>query len=299
MEKRDESPPQGEELENLNQVDAETSPANNEKSHQHVASEESRKKLRWHQDDSDRAGHHSLDVNRPPVSHSNGSSLAKKERSQSVPIVRQDGNELAPESPLPIHAPTNIQSSRQRAVRASAEFDRRFDGPFGRPSLAMTRRISSHQEESTAQQQTPGLPNDQGENPTASLGSGPQLLEPKPPPLDYTLRTRKMSIFIFWSFIIFDSVVMPLGLYFGLWYGVGPGANTPTEKNEVLSANAVFSIVTAAIGGASIVEYAVRFWRLYKKNSTCRVIGARRWYLDLFHWNYSLAWIIVMFELIM
>ncbi|KAF3765661.1 hypothetical protein M406DRAFT_231875, partial [Cryphonectria parasitica EP155] len=109
----------------------------------------------------------------------------------------------------------------------------------------------------------------------------------EPPPLNYTLHTRKKAIFIFWSFIIFDSVVMPIALYFGLWYG-----------GEVLSANAVFSIVTAAIGGASILEYCIRFWRLYKKSSTCRVIGARRWYLDLFHWNYSLAWIIIMLELI-
>jgi hypothetical protein len=29
------------------------------------------------------------------------------------------------------------------------------------------------------------------------------------------------------------------------------------------------------------------------------VIGARRWYLDAFHWNYSLGWIVVMLELIM
>lgn len=88
---------------------------------------------------------------------------------------------------------------------------------------------------------------------------------------------------------------MPIALYFGLWYGVGPGT---TNGHKVLSANAVFSIVTAAIGGASILEYFIRFWRLYKKTSTCRVIGARRWYLDLFHWNFSLAWIIIMFELI-
>lgn len=131
-----------------------------------------------------------------------------------------------------------------------------------------------------------------------SAASTPEVLEPEPPPLNYTLRTRKRAIFIFWTFIIFDSVVMPIALYFGLWYGAGPGANTPTHKGEVLSANAVFSIVTAAIGGASIIEYCIRFWRLYKKNSTCRVIGARRWYLDLFHWNFSLAWIIVMIELI-
>jgi hypothetical protein len=91
---------------------------------------------------------------------------------------------------------------------------------------------------------------------------------------------------------------MPIALYFGLWYGVGPGTNTPTEKKEKLSANTVFSIVTAAIGGASILEYFLRFWRLYKKGSVCRVIGAHRWYLDWFHWNFTLAWLIIMIELI-
>lgn len=300
MEKHDDVSLRGEELENMSPARSDAMTANNETTRQPpVANEERRKQLQWQQDESGRSGHRSLDVGRPPVSHDDQSPMTKEERSYSVPALRQDGNELGPEKPLPIHAPTNVQSSRQRAVRSSAEFDRRFDGPFGRPSLAMTRRISSHQEETPAQQQASSLPDGVVDNATTSVGSGPELLEPRPPPLNYTLRTRKMAIFIFWSFIIFDSVVMPIGLYFGLWYGVGPGANTPTEKKEVLSANAVFSIVTAAIGGASIVEYAVRFWRLYKKSSTCRVIGARRWYLDLFHWNYSLAWIIVMFELIM
>lgn len=108
-----------------------------------------------------------------------------------------------------------------------------------------------------------------------------------PPPLDYDLRSRKRSIAIFWTLILIDSIVMPLGLYFGLWYGTN------------LTPNTVFSIVTAALGGASIFEYVVRFWRLWKKGSTCRVIGGRRAYLDWFHWNFSLSWVIIMVELIM
>lgn len=80
----------------------------------------------------------------------------------------------------------------------------------------------------------------------------------------------------------------------------------------------VFSITTAAIGTVSVVEYFIRFRRLWRRGSTCRVIGARRWYvslrtakrllstaacslsqqLDWFHWNLSLAWIAVMIELI-
>jgi len=107
-----------------------------------------------------------------------------------------------------------------------------------------------------------------------------------PPSLDYDLRSRWKSITIFWGLILFDSIAMPLALYFGLWYGTS------------LSPNAVFSIVTAALGGISIFEYALRFWRLFKKGSTCRVIGGRRAYLDWFHWNFTLAWVIIMIELI-
>ena len=104
---------------------------------------------------------------------------------------------------------------------------------------------------------------------------------------NYTLHTRYLSITIFWSLILIDSIAMPIALYFGLWYGTS------------LSPNAVFSIVTAALGGVSIIEYVLRFWRLWKKGSTCRVIGARRAYLDYFHWNFSAAWFVVMVELIM
>ncbi|KAK5279673.1 hypothetical protein LTR16_007482, partial [Cryomyces antarcticus] len=70
---------------------------------------------------------------------------------------------------------------------------------------------------------------------------------------------------------------MPIALYFGLFYGTS------------LSHNAVFSISTAALGGVSIIEYFLRFWRLWKKGSTCRVVGAHRAYLDWFHWNFSFA----------
>lgn len=291
MEKHEQEPLQGDELENMPPAHGRPQPLSS------PAAEKPRTSLHSHRNKApSRAGRYSLDVGRPPPTHENAHHKSKDDRSYSVPVLGEDGIELGPEQPLPIHAPTNVQSSRQRALRSSAEFDRRFDGPFGRPSISMARRMSSQLENVHAVSDGPEsvLPGAEGENQTASAGSGQELLEPKPPPLNYTLRTRKMSIFIFWSLIIFDSVVMPIALYFGLWYGVGPPA-----KKQVLSANAVFSIVTAAIGGASIVEYAVRFWRLYKKSSTCRVIGARRWYLDLFHWNYSLAWIIVMFELIM
>lgn len=65
-----------------------------------------------------------------------------------------------------------------------------------------------------------------------------------------------------------------------------------------MSANTVFSIVTAAVGGMSIFEYFLRAWKLVRKTSTCRVAGAKWWHLDAFHWNFTLGWLIIMIELI-
>jgi hypothetical protein len=95
----------------------------------------------------------------------------------------------------------------------------------------------------------------------------------RPPPLNYSLRPRKKAIFWFWTLIFLDCVCMPIGLYFGMWYGL---------TRDQLSANAVFSISTALLGTVSIVEYFIRFRRLWRKNSNCRVIGAQRHYVRLF-----------------
>jgi hypothetical protein len=92
----------------------------------------------------------------------------------------------------------------------------------------------------------------------------------RPPPLNYSLRTRTKAIFWFWTLIFVDCVLMPIGLYFGMWYGL---------TRDQLSANAVFSISTALLGTVSIVEYFIRFARLWRKNSNCRVIGAQRHYV--------------------
>lgn len=237
-------------------------------------------------------GRHSLDVGR----NFELASKTKDERSHSLPALNDDVRQ--PHSPPPTHAPTNANSSGQRAVRSSVEFDRRFDGPYARPSISIARRKSSQQARLDAEQVVEAVEGQEpGSDASAMSGAAPQLLEPRPPPLNYTLHTRYWAIFIFWFFIIFDSVVMPIALYYGLWYGVGPGSVKEGEKST-MSANTVYTVVTAAIGGASILEYFVRFWRLWKKGSVCRVIGAHRWYLDAFHWNYTLAWLIIMVELI-
>lgn len=134
---------------------------------------------------------------------------------------------------------------------------------------------------------------------------------PGPPSLGYSLyaKHRRRNIFIFWSLVAFDSVAMPIILYFVLWY------------HTSLSPNAVFSIVTAAVGGVSIVDYGWRLWKLVKRDSNCRVRDTGRYHvstsyspsspqpassvkaasnpqLDFFHWCFTLMWMILMIELI-
>ncbi|ORY70896.1 uncharacterized protein BCR38DRAFT_453594 [Pseudomassariella vexata] len=235
--------------------------------------------------------------NIPDVPSPNGFFDERKAQSAPDAINKPNsGNQRPPTSPAsPLSSPVQtratidvLRTPPKTNPRPSIEFDRRYDGPFGRPSVAMARRPSLPP--------LRGLVNDAETDAIqlAYVGREVGPFQPLPPSLNYTLRTRKMAIFLFWTIIVFDSVAMPVALYFGLWYGVGPG----NPNNEKLSANTVFSIVTAAIGGASIVEYFVRFWRLYRKESTCVVLGAHRWYLDSFHWNFSFAWIVVMIELI-
>ena len=231
--------------------------------------------------------------------HTDDSELRKDSSDQhnvSSPVTKgRKSVQLPRESESAPRRSTQIARDH-RAPRSSQDFDVRRDGPYGRPSLTMVRRRSSGANVALS----PDAIRTQSEghlDPTApdvealegyqTAEESRPLYEPEPPPLNYSLWDRRWFIAFFWSMILVDCIAAPIVLYFCLWYLTD------------LSPNAVFSIVTAALGGVSIVEYFVRFWRLWKKSSTCRVLGARRKYLDWFHWNFTLGWVIILLELIM
>ncbi|QIW99932.1 hypothetical protein AMS68_005450 [Peltaster fructicola] len=116
------------------------------------------------------------------------------------------------------------------------------------------------------------------------------LFQPEPPPLNYDLWSRKWWIIFFWSFVIFDTIICPVGLYFGLWYGL--------YVEGKMSANTVFTIVTAALGGAAIIDFVLRSYRLVWRTEY-RVIDAKgRWTLDFFHWSFLGGWGVILVLLI-
>ena len=178
-----------------------------------------------------------------------------------------------------MQAPARQSTDLSRTGRPSLSSPRQSTGG-GRPSLSFIRRKSSAQttELDGRSSSAPPLPTipiteDGTVEPAGiaadAIDSSPSMsvVDSAPPPLEYSLRVRKLYIFIFWSLVFIDSIAMPIALYFGLFYGTN------------LSHNTVFSISTAALGGVSIIEYFLRFWRLWKKGSTCRAIGARRAYV--------------------
>ncbi|KAL6230872.1 hypothetical protein BDW75DRAFT_55824 [Aspergillus navahoensis] len=121
---------------------------------------------------------------------------------------------------------------------------------------------------------------------TAEAPACPEGSTSEPPPLPYSLRDRKKSIAFFWFLFVLDCTAQPLGLYFGLWYGTD------------LSHNLVFTIVTISLGGISVFEYFYRLYNLFRSDSTTRPLNARKSWLDFFHINFTIVWLILAVELI-
>lgn len=226
--------------------------------------------------------------------------MASTQHTASTEPLRQDAAmqpDFSVEPPTPQDTPqtekTLEPSPPQAEKEGVAQTDHQPTQPATHPSLqipgiaiADTDGPSDERGRSTTAQATSGAATPNGNlsaHPSRAPSPNPSALYPHtqvvfddpdfahPPPLNYSLRPRKKSIFWFWFLIFLDCVCMPIGLYFGLWYGL---------TRDQLSANAVFSISTALLGTVSIVEYFIRFNRLWRKNSNCRVIGAKRFYVS-------------------
>ncbi|CAI6338585.1 unnamed protein product [Periconia digitata] len=115
---------------------------------------------------------------------------------------------------------------------------------------------------------------------------------PMLPSLNYSLYGRRSRIARFALYVFIDSLVLPVGLYFLLWYGFGPG----NPLYHPLSASTALTIVTAVIGGTSIWELLLRAWKLAKRDSDCRPVGSSWWHFDWFEWWFAFTWILIITE---
>lgn len=103
----------------------------------------------------------------------------------------------------------------------------------------------------------------------------PDFVFPGPPPLNYTVHTkrRKRYIFIFFSLLLFESGVLPLILFYSLRWGAH------------LSITTNLAIITSLIGTVSGLKIAQRTYDLWFRtgHESRRPIGAGRYGVDAFH----------------
>ena len=86
------------------------------------------------------------------------------------------------------------------------------------------------------------------------MSETPSLDPPTLPQLPYSIRDHKLSITIIWLLLALDSVILPIALFYPLWYS--------TDLRQAI----IFAITTSVFGIISGCEWAYRSWQLLRKN---------------------------------
>ncbi|KAJ5515782.1 hypothetical protein N7527_007342 [Penicillium freii] len=110
-------------------------------------------------------------------------------------------------------------------------------------------------------------------------GTVPTSSEPtpsEPPPLPYSLHTRKKSIAFFWTIFVVDTLAQPLILYWCLCI---------LDRHRIT-------------WGVSVFEYFYRLHNLFRKKSRARPLNSRVSWLDFFQINFTIVWLILAVELV-
>jgi hypothetical protein len=121
----------------------------------------------------------------------------------------------------------------------------------------------------------------------------PELL----PQLPFTWKRgwKRWKLFLTIFLMVVDACVVPIVLYYTMtfaghvegWIGEPPSEFPTLHTNLELQ---VFAVVATIWGGPAYVEFAVRSWRLIKKENFFRPLGTNsRWAFDISHWIFSLT----------
>lgn len=69
------------------------------------------------------------------------------------------------------------------------------------------------------------------------MEDGAVIAPPEPPPLPYSLHTRKKAIAFFWILFVVDTLGQPIALYWALWYATDLSHNLGTFARDKLQKN--------------------------------------------------------------
>lgn len=128
-------------------------------------------------------------------------------------------------------------------------------------SVSSSSALSSNPPKLSAEHPSPVPPSfapSQSSNPPAGTLNRPAF-QSRPstilPELPYDASHHKTSITIIWTLLAFDAFIMPLALFYALWYGTHPR----------LDPAYLFAITTGVFGLISGAEWAYRGWNLWHR----------------------------------
>lgn len=105
--------------------------------------------------------------------------------------------------------------------------------------------------------------------------------------LPYKIANHKRNWAIWFSFFLFDGCILPIILFYSLWYG------------SHLSKWTIFALITSLSFWTSYHKWFSRGWRLLiHKSPKYRPINGRRWAFDMSYFILSLALLIMILELV-
>jgi len=107
-----------------------------------------------------------------------------------------------------------------------------------------------------------------------------------PPPINYSLHARKKAIIITWLIIIADSCILPIFMFYVLWFSRLSHSNT-------------FNILSSMFGIPTLLQWGKRLWYLCKKDSDCRPIGGEKLRLDFFQIGFTVMIIVITVEIVL
>lgn len=127
------------------------------------------------------------------------------------------------------------------------------------------------------------------------------------PRLEYNLMDHKMKLFVVSGLLILEGSILPLVLFYPLWYATSirhgirkynsgsssARAHDLCQAVRIDSASPVFAIITSFFGLISGLEFAHRSWRLIHKNDKYRPLDGTRWRFDFTHWTLSICYTVM------
>lgn len=173
-------------------------------------------------------------------------------------------------------------SSPRGGAQAKAQSTAGLAVPETGQPITATTTTTSTTDDSALKPATSAVPQTEADGDTGAGAAHPPSLSvtpwppgsTQPPPLPYTLHTRIFSITWFWFLIVAETFLVPVGLYYGLWFGT------------TLNHGALFAIITSVFGFVTGYEYTIRGYLLLLKSPRYRPLrGSRRfWDFDSVQW---------------